>query len=147
MKVYLYYIGKPKDAHANALASEYIRRAGHYAASMMAEIRTALRAYAIQHAKLDQVMTLLNALVLAIGGGRSATVAMLSLELETQELCAVSAGHPPPVLLHPDGRTELSNLFICGTDQGLLGIVGAMLGGITIANAHILRKSAASRPS
>ena len=39
MKVYLYYIGKAKDAHANALASEYVRRAGHYAASVMAEIR------------------------------------------------------------------------------------------------------------
>jgi 23S rRNA (pseudouridine1915-N3)-methyltransferase len=39
LKVYLYYIGKPKDQHANALASDYIRRAGHYAASVMAEIR------------------------------------------------------------------------------------------------------------
>jgi 23S rRNA (pseudouridine1915-N3)-methyltransferase len=39
VKIYLYYIGKPKDAHANALASEYMRRAGHYAASVMAEIR------------------------------------------------------------------------------------------------------------
>ena len=39
MKVFLYYIGKPKDAHANALAAEYIKRTGHYAASVMAEIR------------------------------------------------------------------------------------------------------------
>ena len=39
MKVFLYYIGKPKDAHANALAAEYVKRAGHYAASVMAEIR------------------------------------------------------------------------------------------------------------
>ena len=39
MKVFLYYIGKPKDPHANALAAEYIKRAGHYAASVMAEIR------------------------------------------------------------------------------------------------------------
>ena len=39
----------------------------------------------------------------------------------------------------PDGRTELSNLFLCGTDQGMLGIVGAMLSGISIANQHILR--------
>ena len=38
-----------------------------------------------------------------------------------------------------DGRTALSNLFVCGTDQGMLGIVGAMMGGITIANAHILK--------
>lgn len=39
MKVFLYYIGKAKDAHANALAADYMKRAGHYAASVMAEIR------------------------------------------------------------------------------------------------------------
>ncbi len=40
---------------------------------------------------------------------------------------------------NPGGRTELSNLFVCGTDQGMLGIVGAMLSGISMANQHILR--------
>ena len=39
-----------------------------------------------------------------------------------------------------DGRTHLENLFICGTDQGFLGIVGAMLSGISMVNYHILRK-------
>jgi phytoene dehydrogenase-like protein len=38
-----------------------------------------------------------------------------------------------------DGRTALSNLYVCGTDQGMLGIVGAMLGGIMMANSHILK--------
>ncbi|MEM9160158.1 MAG: NAD(P)/FAD-dependent oxidoreductase [Verrucomicrobiota bacterium] len=38
-----------------------------------------------------------------------------------------------------DGRTPLENLFICGTDQGFLGIIGSMLSGITIANTHLLR--------
>ena len=38
------------------------------------------------------------------------------------------------------GRTHLENLFICGTDQGFLGIVGAMLSGISMANLHILQK-------
>jgi phytoene dehydrogenase-like protein len=37
-----------------------------------------------------------------------------------------------------DGRTHLANLFLCGTDQGFLGITGAMLSGITMANVHIL---------
>jgi len=37
-----------------------------------------------------------------------------------------------------DGRTPLKNLFICGTDQGFLGIIGALLSGITIANVHVL---------
>ncbi len=40
-----------------------------------------------------------------------------------------------------DGRTHLGNLYLCGTDQGFLGIVGAMLSGISMANYHILQKS------
>jgi phytoene dehydrogenase-like protein len=39
----------------------------------------------------------------------------------------------------PGGRTHLNNLYLCGTDQGLMGIVGAMLSGISMANQHILR--------
>jgi len=39
-----------------------------------------------------------------------------------------------------DGHTPYSNLFLCGTDQGFLGIVGAILGGISMANGHILSK-------
>jgi phytoene dehydrogenase-like protein len=39
-----------------------------------------------------------------------------------------------------DGRTTLSNLYLCGTDQGFLGIIGAMLSGISMANFHILQK-------
>ncbi len=39
------------------------------------------------------------------------------------------------------GKTHLENLFICGTDQGFLGIVGAMLSGISMANLHILQKT------
>ncbi len=38
-----------------------------------------------------------------------------------------------------DGRTHLHNLFLCGTDQGFLGIIGSMLSGITIANYHLLK--------
>ncbi|OGV34245.1 MAG: hypothetical protein A2020_04475 [Lentisphaerae bacterium GWF2_45_14] len=38
-----------------------------------------------------------------------------------------------------DGRTYIDNLYICGTDQGFLGITGAMFSGITIANIHLLK--------
>ena len=38
-----------------------------------------------------------------------------------------------------DGRTPIKNLFICGTDQGFLGIVGASLSGITVANLYGLK--------
>lgn len=37
-----------------------------------------------------------------------------------------------------NGETPVNNLFICGTDQGFMGIIGAMLSGISMANLHIL---------
>jgi phytoene dehydrogenase-like protein len=40
-----------------------------------------------------------------------------------------------------DGRTPLANLYLAGTDQGFLGIVGAMLSGISMANFHVLAGS------
>ena len=45
-------------------------------------------------------------------------------------------GAPRKVL---DGRTSIENLYLCGTDQGFLGIIGAMLSGITMANNHLLK--------
>ena len=39
-----------------------------------------------------------------------------------------------------DGLTPLRNLYVCGTDQGMVGIVGAIVSGITIANRYLLAK-------
>jgi phytoene dehydrogenase-like protein len=38
-----------------------------------------------------------------------------------------------------DGTTHLKNLFLCGTDQGFVGIIGSIISGISIANRHCLR--------
>ena len=38
-----------------------------------------------------------------------------------------------------DGRTHLENLFVCGTDQGFVGIIGSILSGISMANQHCLK--------
>jgi 23S rRNA (pseudouridine1915-N3)-methyltransferase len=38
VKIFLYYIGRAKDPHANALAQDYITRADRYARAQMAEI-------------------------------------------------------------------------------------------------------------
>ena len=37
------------------------------------------------------------------------------------------------------GTTHLKNLFICGTDQGFVGIIGSMFSGIAMANRHLLK--------
>jgi 23S rRNA (pseudouridine1915-N3)-methyltransferase len=39
MRVYLYYIGKPRSAHANAQAEEYLKRCQRYARCVMQEIK------------------------------------------------------------------------------------------------------------
>jgi 23S rRNA (pseudouridine1915-N3)-methyltransferase len=38
VKIFLYYIGKSRDAHANALAEEYIKRSTRFCKSEMREI-------------------------------------------------------------------------------------------------------------
>lgn len=38
-----------------------------------------------------------------------------------------------------DGVTHLENLFICGTDQGFVGIIGSITSGISMANMHCLK--------
>ena len=39
MKIYLYFIGKPKDPHANAIAADFLGRAARYCPCEMREIR------------------------------------------------------------------------------------------------------------
>jgi 23S rRNA (pseudouridine1915-N3)-methyltransferase len=39
VKIYLYFIGKPKDPHANAVAEDFLKRASHFAPCEMREIR------------------------------------------------------------------------------------------------------------
>ncbi len=76
---------------------------GVHAASVMAEIRTALRAYLIEGHRLAHVMALLNDLLVSMGSSRSATAALLELDPDHAMLETVSAGHPPAVLAGPDG--------------------------------------------
>jgi phytoene dehydrogenase-like protein len=38
-----------------------------------------------------------------------------------------------------DGTTHLRNLYVCGNDQGFVGIIGTILSGISIANRYLIR--------
>ncbi len=37
-----------------------------------------------------------------------------------------------------DGRTKYDKLYICGTDQGYIGIIGTIISGIMVANRYLL---------
>jgi serine phosphatase RsbU (regulator of sigma subunit)/anti-sigma regulatory factor (Ser/Thr protein kinase) len=80
---------------------------GVLAASVMAETRTALRAYVLEGHELSDVMSLLNELLISMGRNRSATVSILELDIESGELEAVNAGHLPALLVTPDGEARL----------------------------------------
>jgi 23S rRNA (pseudouridine1915-N3)-methyltransferase len=41
MKIFLYFIGKPRDTHANAIAAEFIKRSARYVPCEMREISAA----------------------------------------------------------------------------------------------------------
>ena len=80
---------------------------GVLAASVMAEIRTALRAYMMLGHGLTEVVTMLNGLLISMGRKRGATLSIFDLDLDAEELDAVIAGHVPPLLVDPDGGTRL----------------------------------------
>jgi phytoene dehydrogenase-like protein len=60
----------------------------------------------------------------------------LTVERYTGHIKGAVYGHPNKIR---DGNIGLTNLFICGTDQGFLGIVGALLSGISMVNYHTLQ--------
>jgi serine phosphatase RsbU (regulator of sigma subunit)/anti-sigma regulatory factor (Ser/Thr protein kinase) len=80
---------------------------GVLAASVMAEIRTALRAYIMQGHRLTEVVSMLNDLLVSMGRNRGATLAILELDPESEELEAVTAGHLPPLLIESQEHSRL----------------------------------------
>jgi phytoene dehydrogenase-like protein len=47
----------------------------------------------------------------------------------------------------PDGATGVDNVRLCGTDQGFVGIIGAITSGIAIANGFLMEQQHAPRLS
>jgi serine phosphatase RsbU (regulator of sigma subunit)/anti-sigma regulatory factor (Ser/Thr protein kinase) len=80
---------------------------GVVAASVMAEVRTALRAYLLEGHDLAATMSLLNDLLVSMGRHRSATSTLFALDMEREELSAVSAGHLPSLLIDPSHESQL----------------------------------------
>jgi len=63
------------------------------------------------------------------------TFTPLTIERFTAKKQGAIYGNPVKI---KDGDIGYNNLFLAGTDQGFLGIVGAMLSGVSIVNQHIL---------
>lgn len=56
MKLHLYYIGKPRDPHANAMAEEFIKRVGRYARCEMSEVKPERAGWWSRHPAAVKIM-------------------------------------------------------------------------------------------
>ena len=79
---------------------------GTPAAAVMAQLRTALRAYAVEGHRPGEVLELVNGLMTGIGPRAMTTLACAAIDSERGTLELVVAGHPPPLLILPDGESR-----------------------------------------
>jgi FixJ family two-component response regulator len=80
---------------------------GAEAAVLMGQLRTALRAYALEGTAPDLVVSRLNALALSLGDDAMATLVYVVLDPGLTSGSFVNAGHPPPVRISAEGADQL----------------------------------------
>ncbi|MDT0406721.1 MULTISPECIES: SpoIIE family protein phosphatase [Streptomyces] len=78
------------------------------AATLMGQMRTALRAYAVEGHPPDVVVSHANRLLMDMETDLFATCCYVDIDMEEGFAWCVRAGHLPPVLRYPDGRTEIA---------------------------------------
>ena len=76
---------------------------GLRAAATMGQLRNAFRAYGLVESSASAVMASINRLAMSGTDEVMATVLYLVLDRDTGEVTFTSAGHPPPLVLAPDG--------------------------------------------
>ncbi|GGP85568.1 SpoIIE family protein phosphatase [Streptomyces sindenensis] len=80
------------------------------AATIMGQMRTAIRAYAVEGHPPDVVVAHSNQLLVSMETDLFATCTYVDLDLEEGTAWAVRAGHPPPLLRLPDATTEVPEI-------------------------------------
>jgi serine phosphatase RsbU (regulator of sigma subunit)/anti-sigma regulatory factor (Ser/Thr protein kinase) len=76
---------------------------GIRAASIMGQIRSAIRAYALDRESPGGTLTKLNTVVRGLDKRETATAVYFALDLVERTFCFASAGHPPPLVIDPAG--------------------------------------------
>ncbi|KUN09674.1 diguanylate cyclase [Streptomyces yokosukanensis] len=80
---------------------------GVQAAATMGQLRSAVRAFALSDRPPDEVMSGTNHLLIDLDPGQFASCCYLRLDPATGRARIARAGHPPPLLRSPDGRTRV----------------------------------------
>ncbi|MEV6399710.1 SpoIIE family protein phosphatase [Streptomyces sp. NPDC051907] len=83
---------------------------GVAAAATMGQLRSAVRAFALAGHDPRAVMGGTNRLLIDLDPGQFASCCYIGLDPVTGAAKAVRAGHPQPLLRHPDGTTEVLDL-------------------------------------
>ncbi|WP_406171366.1 SpoIIE family protein phosphatase [Streptomyces canus] len=83
---------------------------GVQAAATMGQLRSAVRAFALGDRPPDEVMSSTNHLLTDLDPGLFASCCYIRLDPATGVARAARAGHPPPLLRSPDGRTRVLDL-------------------------------------
>ncbi|ANS70100.1 hypothetical protein SLINC_7876 [Streptomyces lincolnensis] len=83
---------------------------GVQAAATMGQVRSVVRAFALGDRPPDEVMSATNHLLIDLDPGLFASCCYLRLDPATGLAQVARAGHPPPLLRHPDGRTQVLDL-------------------------------------
>ncbi|CCK31737.1 magnesium or manganese-dependent protein phosphatase [Streptomyces davaonensis JCM 4913] len=79
---------------------------GLAAAGVMGQLRSALSAASRVAEGPGQALDVLGRYAHVVDGAESATAVTTFVDLDRHTIAYSSAGHPPPALLHPDGRVE-----------------------------------------
>ncbi|MGW7366187.1 SpoIIE family protein phosphatase [Streptomyces sp. NPDC054841] len=82
------------------------------AAATMAQLRSAVRAFAAVSHTPGEVMAGVNRTLLDLDPGLLASCCYIHLEHHSHHAHAVTAGHPPPLLRRPDGTTHALDLDV-----------------------------------
>jgi serine phosphatase RsbU (regulator of sigma subunit) len=131
-----WYDVMPIDEHRVLIAMGDVSGRGLHAATIMASLRFAIRAYAAQGDAPATLLTKLSDLVNVSRDGHFATVLCGVIDTATNEMTFASAGHPPPLLL--DGATatfvEIENGVPVGVpcDDPYLSTTVAVRPGMTL---------------
>jgi anti-sigma regulatory factor (Ser/Thr protein kinase) len=76
------------------------------AAALMAQLRHATRAYALEGHSPGAVLDRLDSLMRSVEGGHMATLLYLVVDRDLRSVRLGSAGHMPPLIVNPDGHAE-----------------------------------------
>ena len=100
------------DGRLNLIVGDVAGR-GIRAASVMGQLRNALRAYVLDGCSPQEAVGRLNRLARTFESSEMATLVHVSFDLRKRQAECVRAGHPPPLIRRPNG--EVGELAIEGS--------------------------------